>query len=456
MNKTLRFVCLLAIVVVASGCISLQRTPQKVSVADEKLFVNGKLFEVKGVTYSPIPIGNDPKKPRPSDVEWIEHPEIYKHDFALMKMAGINTIRVLNLNASVSSTRAMLDTAEQYNIKVIMGYEGPLKADLADRRVRNQIRMQVATMVRNYKDHPAILMWMIGNEVNYWYPKEGNVGDWYTLLEEITRQLKQIDPNHPVMTANNALSQMDLFTTLSPSVDIYGTNAYSLTQGPWDWLYDQFGSYKTGKPIIVTETGADSWNSNAGKDDEGMQAAMVQNIVQENTDKPHGIGIVLFEWVDEWWKSDRPYTQDGTNDWQPYDLVNASDSYYSEEYFGIVRQEPDTHIRFPKYAYYVVQQLWGKDPVDSPPTVQGVTLIEREGKTFIVADIVTYGNVSANVSVRYKNVGNDWDSGQMTREGDYFVAPVALEGSIPLVDYELTATDAFGQKKAINGRILKK
>jgi hypothetical protein len=451
-NKVFLFTLLLVIVAVASGCISVQRTPSKVSVVDQKLLVDGQEFYVKGVTYSPVPVGSDPEKPTRTFVDWLNHPEIYRNDFALMKKAGINTIRVMVDNSSVTPTRRMLDAAHEYNIKVIMNYEGPLRSDLSGQRTREQVKSHASTMIRNYKDHPAILMWMIGNEVNYWYPKDGDVRDWYTLLEEITQEAKKIDPNHPVATANNALSHMEYFIELSPSVDIFATNAYSLSQGSWNWIYDSYRSYQTGKPILIAEAGMDSWNSRANFDDEGLQAAMIQMILSENANRPEGIGLVIFEWVDEWWKSGDPFTQDGTDDWTMENQENAVDSWFSEEYFGIVRQQADTNERIPKYAYYAVREEWGKNPVNSPPTLHGVTTTEREGVTYFVADIVTYGNVNATASLRYTAGGKE-ETTNLVNDGRYYSAPINTGGKDSAVRYVITIEDMFGQQKAVEGRV---
>ena len=52
--------------------------------------------------------------------------------------------------------------------------------------------------VRELKDHPALLMWAIGNEMEAANPN--NRALW-TYMNDLAGKIKEIDPNHPVTTA---------------------------------------------------------------------------------------------------------------------------------------------------------------------------------------------------------------------------------------------------------------
>ena len=48
-----------------------------------------------------------------------------------------------------------------------------------------------------YKDHPALLAWIIGNEANLRF-KNPKVFD---AINDISKMIHQVDPNHPTTTA---------------------------------------------------------------------------------------------------------------------------------------------------------------------------------------------------------------------------------------------------------------
>ena len=103
--------------------------------------------------------------------------------------------------------------------------------------------------VRKYKDHPAVLMWAIGNEM------EGdgtNPAIWYA-VDHIARECKKIDPNHPTMTVIAELGERKLqnIDRFCPHIDIVGVNSY----GGISSLAKRYRAAKCSKPYIVTEFG---------------------------------------------------------------------------------------------------------------------------------------------------------------------------------------------------------
>ena len=114
-----------------------------------------------------------------------------KGHFDLLQASGANSIRIWS-----TSRVDLLDSAAQHGMTVSMGlYVRPERTgmDYNDPyAVRGQIE-QLKTEILKYKDHPALLLWGIGNEMDLRY---ANFKVWDT-VEELARFIKEVDPHHP-------------------------------------------------------------------------------------------------------------------------------------------------------------------------------------------------------------------------------------------------------------------
>lgn len=105
--------------------------------------------------------------------------------------------------------------------------------------------------VRKYKDHPALLLWGVGNEA------EGEGTDpsvWYA-INHLAREIKRIDPNHPTMTVIAELGANEIkvrnIESFCPDIDIVGVNSY----GGIESVAKRYGQANSTKPYIITEHG---------------------------------------------------------------------------------------------------------------------------------------------------------------------------------------------------------
>ena len=138
--------------------------------------------------------------------------------------------------------------------------------DYTDARAVAGLREQVRRTVLRYKDHPALLIWALGNEVED--PQGNNLAVW-TVINDLAGLVKQIDPDHPVMTvvAEIGGDKVANLQRLCPFIDILGINSYSGVQSLGE-RYRKLGGIK---PYILTEFGpAGIWES--GKDSIGAYA----------------------------------------------------------------------------------------------------------------------------------------------------------------------------------------
>ena len=121
--------------------------------------------------------------------------------------------------------------------------------DLA--RVEQQ-RAEILAIVRAVKDHPALLIWGLGNETEGFERPEGNPLVWRE-LDTLARLIKEEDPFHPVCTviAGPGEKKLASFQRYCPHVDILGVNAY----GDAHLIPDALARAGVTRPFLLTEFG---------------------------------------------------------------------------------------------------------------------------------------------------------------------------------------------------------
>ncbi len=311
-----KFLLLPLILILVIGC-SKQQENSEVIISERKILLNGEPYFIKGICYHPVQKG-----------ETNRDFSLIKEDLAIMKEAGINTIRVYE----PITEEWVLDAIAEAGMKVIIGfgYNQDGNYDILSGTFVDYIEM--------YKEHESILMWELGNEYNYhpeWF--EGDITNWYTRLEAATRLIHQIDKKHPVTTAHGEIPD-SLALAMVPSMDVWGMNVYR-----WDdpeTIYQEWAEVSD-KPMYLSEAGGDSYMT-ITKDgyEEGInekaQADANRNILDDVfRNKEIGSGVTLFQFTDGWWKAGNPETQD-PGGWAPNSSGVPYDGTPNEEYWGIV------------------------------------------------------------------------------------------------------------------------
>ena len=124
-------------------------------------------------------------------------------------------------------------------------------------QVASQLEKARETVTR-FKDHPAVLLWGIGNEMEG-YAKGDNAAIW-SAINTIASMAKRLDPQHPTMTvvAEIGGQRVPCLHRLCPDIDIVGINSY----GGSPSLPQRYREAGGSKPFIVTEFGpAGAWES---------------------------------------------------------------------------------------------------------------------------------------------------------------------------------------------------
>ncbi|MEM7625478.1 MAG: glycoside hydrolase family 2 TIM barrel-domain containing protein [Planctomycetota bacterium] len=164
--------------------------------------------------------------------------------------AGGNSIRTWG----AKDQEALLDEAHENGLTVMLGiWLGHPKHgfDYGDEDAKNRQVEEALAYVRRYKDHPAVLLWGVGNEVEIQTPQDERI---YKQINRVAREIKAIDPHHPtvMVTAGSASMRLHLMDRLCPDIDILGPNLYGESI---DRVVEQLESLKIDRPFIVPEYG---------------------------------------------------------------------------------------------------------------------------------------------------------------------------------------------------------
>ena len=409
--------------------------PSLVSVSGRQLIVQKRNLDgstappapyiIRGAVWSPASRitststtdSNNANKRRPEFRIW------YTKDIPLLADMNVNTVRLV-IDPGFDATLGpfglrTLDALHARGIMVIMTVDDGINS-----------LSRISSAVNFYKDHPAILMWMLGNEwnINRYYGVANSAADAAQRTENAAALIKSIDPNHPVSTSYGDIDidgsglrfedTKHYVNDVATSVDVWGLNIYRGES--FGTLFSQWASISA-KPMFLSEFGTDAFFSSCARTNppEGTLDERVQGVwdlslwneVVKNlsaTDPTRvALGATVFEFNDEWWK----VQPSGTQERSGFLFVNGHpDDFANEEYFGIVDID-----RKPRGIYHVLRRAFaaGAQPGPSlspPPRRVDFFSLPETIKTNIPAFVVA-GTVQRSSRVFVNGTEVSVDSG---------------------------------------------
>ncbi len=167
-------------------------------------------------------------------------------DIALLAESGANALRTWSVSEEV------LDEALENGLMVMMGLSVAKERhgfDYNDEEAVNAQFERIKQQVLSIKDHPALLGWGIGNELNL---RSTNLKVW-DAVEEIAAFIHEVDGKHPVTTmlAGIGKTEVDYIREHSPSIDFISIQLYGAIEDLPELI--QEAGY-TG-PYLITEWG---------------------------------------------------------------------------------------------------------------------------------------------------------------------------------------------------------
>ncbi|MDG1260280.1 MAG: hypothetical protein P8H59_06525 [Flavobacteriales bacterium] len=338
---------------------------------------------------------------------------------------GGNTIRTWGLD----NAKQILDEAHSHGLMVMLGLWMAHERhgfDYSDEwAVEDQV-IGFTQAVKELKDHPALLLWGVGNEVDLFY---SDLNVW-TATERIAAMIHEVDPNHPTcaVTAGIDVAEIQLIQSMAPSVDILGINTY----GGIDGLSTQIDLYGWTKPYLVTEWGPTghwevaktSWGAPIEESSTEKATAYHNRYLQGiAADKEQCMGSFVFHWGQK---------QETTPTW-----------------YGVFLESGEK-----TQAIDVLHTVWsGKEPSTKAPEI---SVYKINGSTKEDGPKLA-GGQKVKVELEYSDADNDvtavdWEllpeSTDIKAGGDVEERPDAIAGA---VTYSMTSGAATLDVPAVSG-----
>jgi len=236
-----------------------------------ELLRNGKPYYIKGV----------------GGLDYLEKAKEY----------GANSFRTW----STENAKEHLDKAHELGMTVCLGFWAQHERHGFDWSNKVAVKLQLeafSKVVDELKDHPALLMWAVGNEVDLFY---SNFDVWKH-INDIAIMIKEKDPNHPVttITAGLDVAEVKLLQKYAPDLDLLGINTY----GGLDGALESLPYYGWKKPYMITEWGPNGhWESPTtdwGAPIEQTSTEKAQSYKERYemifSDQKHCLGSYVFLW----------------------------------------------------------------------------------------------------------------------------------------------------------------
>lgn len=309
------------------------------------LTVNGNAFFAQGVCYQPIPWGASANWPPFGNFMSSPWHEIWERDLPIMRNGGVNLLRTYNMPCEQQGVE--YDHTDFLNacwnngnnpIYVLLGFGDlnnlaiydPWKSNAAARTSAEKVFLKT---VEKYKDFPAVMGFIIANEVNTSDTIANS--EFWKWLNKLCIQAKENAPDKITVMSlvDDSMNSVTTCGKQMPDLDVWGINSYRGQINPanannFDNLWSSFHSVSN-KPLLITEWGAPasthdvsgalSFSETVANDLNtyitGHYLDFVWNAVSTTTNgsganpnsanwAPVCIGSCYFEWSDELWKLD--------------------------------------------------------------------------------------------------------------------------------------------------------
>ncbi|MCD6019536.1 MAG: family 2 glycosyl transferase [Bacteroidetes bacterium] len=314
-----------------------------------QLVVNNKPWYIRGVAYNTGHDWRDGNMPLTR--------RRLEEDFQHIKDMGANTIRRYSFSMY---DKNVLNVADEFDLKVQYGFWFDPRVDY----YRDSARVQeyiddVTKKVIEYRGHPSILAWSVGNETwgllkhRFSKPYLTKVRECYVrMLERMAEKIHELDPSRPVFSSMEhekyqLAGEIVAFHDGAPALDVIGVNSYYKEQ--ISILKQTFCRFDSTRPYLVSEFGPRGyWDPRFNRAVNGVQ------IEDRDSEKA------------QWFK----------DQWTNYIIANKGYNIGGFAYCWHDRMEGSytwfglsDHLGRLKPSYYALKELWTNQKAEFIPSV---------------------------------------------------------------------------------------
>ena len=291
------------------------------------LWVGQEKLYVRGVTYGTFRPGMDGSA--------FPSPRVVEQDFSLMSANGVNAVRTYT-----TPPHWLLEIALKCNLRVLVGMQGERHyAFLHEEKIVREIRKQVRGGARACAGHPAVLGYLVANEIPATIVRWHGASAVEKFVKQLHDEVKEEDPEALVSYANYPSTE---YLDLS-FLDLVCFNVFLESQDKYEAYLARLQNLAGNRPLLVTEIGLDS-HRNGDK----AQAACLDWQIRK-TFAAGCAGAFVYAWTDEWYRGG-----EDVNDWD----------------FGLT-----SRTRQPKQALSVVRKVFEEVPFSSEETWPKISVV---------------------------------------------------------------------------------
>ena len=267
--------------------VAARPLPTEASCIDppDRIRVHGKFFFsgcekhfVKGVTYGPFAQGSHGSQ--------LPEAAMVDTDFALMRGAGINTVRVFT-----APPIWLLDAAHRAGLKLLVGLPWSQHiAFLDSAAAQAEIREAVAAGVRACGRHPGIFGYLVGNEISPEIVRWHGADAVRRFIQSLVACVRFEDPDALVSYANFPSTE---YLTID-FTDFTCFNVYLHEQTAFCRYIARLHNFAVDQPLVLTEFGVDSMRQGE-EEQRRILSWQVRSAFEAGV-----AGTFVFAWTDEW------------------------------------------------------------------------------------------------------------------------------------------------------------
>jgi GT2 family glycosyltransferase len=290
-------------------------------------------YTVRGVTYGPF---------RSENAEGgFPDRRVVDRDFAAMRKAGLNSLRTYTI-----PPRWLLDLALAHGLRVMVGipWEEHI-AFLGSWKTKRRIERVLRAAIAEHAGHPAVMAWVIGNEIPAGIVRWHGARAIERFLEHLYLVAKREAPDTPCTYVNYPTTEhLDL-----PFLDFVCFNVFLQERESYESYLARLQNIAGERPLVITEAGLDSRRNTERGQAEALRWLVSSTLVAGCA------GLFVFSWTDEWYRGGADI-----DDWD----------------FGLVRRD-----RSPKPAFVAVRDAFAAANEHASPRMSVVVCTYNGART---------------------------------------------------------------------------